>query len=104
MSICKINIAMLEGSPSASLVRPPGALSLEEFEERCHKCGDCVEVCPSNAIGVDANGYPYLVDVLACGKCGLCADVCTRGAIAFTARTRAGLQLVKAMEARSTRW
>lgn len=104
MSVCKTNIEVLGESLSTYRIRPPGALSVEAFEDRCRQCGDCVEVCPSRAIAVDADGFPYLADVLACGKCGLCADVCTGGAIEFTTRTRAGLQIIKTMEARSARW
>lgn len=104
MPICKINIAMPQDPLSASVVRPPGAMPPGTFEARCHRCRDCIEVCPSDALAVDASGYPCLAEAPACWKCGLFSDVCTRGAIGFTARTRAGLRMVKAMEARSNRW
>ena len=32
------------------LIRPPGALSEEEFLKRCIKCGQCMRVCPTNVI------------------------------------------------------
>lgn len=104
MSICKNNAEVSGGRGAASHVRPPGALPSGVFEDRCQTCGDCMDVCPAAAIGIDAHGFPYVADVLACGKCGLCADVCTRGAIAFTARTRAGFRLVQKMEAQSNLW
>ena len=31
-------------------VRPPGALKEHEFLSSCIKCGQCVQVCPVNAI------------------------------------------------------
>lgn len=32
------------------LIRPPGALTEEEFLKRCIKCGQCMRVCPTNVI------------------------------------------------------
>ncbi len=31
-------------------IRPPGALAEDDFLARCLKCGECVKVCPTNAI------------------------------------------------------
>ena len=31
-------------------LRPPGAVAEDDFLERCTKCGDCLEVCPYEAI------------------------------------------------------
>ncbi len=36
-----------------SQLRPPGALDENEFLAACIKCGQCVQVCPVEAIGLD---------------------------------------------------
>ncbi|HBR20337.1 MAG: hypothetical protein A2Y13_02175 [Planctomycetes bacterium GWC2_45_44] len=35
---------------SEQIVRPPGALSEQEFAKRCIKCGQCMRICPTNVI------------------------------------------------------
>jgi ferredoxin-type protein NapF len=82
--------------------RPPGALFGSLFLEECTKCGDCVAVCPSQAIGLEDDGYPALVKPQRCGDCGLCADVCMHDAIHLTRETRKGLKLVLATERKDT--
>ena len=48
-------------------LRPPGALDEEDFLAACIKCGQCVQVCPIEAIRLAdlgdglGNGVPYLV-------------------------------------------
>ena len=55
---------MAEAAPR---LRPPGALDEEDFLAACIKCGQCVQVCPVNAIRLDdvdqllGNGVPYIV-------------------------------------------
>lgn len=49
-----INIFPLSMGTAASkdntMVRPPGALSEEEFLQRCIRCGQCMRICPTNII------------------------------------------------------
>ena len=52
--------------------------------ERCSACGECMEHCRFDAIGLaGSNGgrLVYAVDPLACEGCGLCARVCTCNAV-----------------------
>ncbi len=79
-------------------VRPPGALSEAALAGSCTGCGDCVSVCPATLLSLDLDGCPVLSARDRCRHCGLCADVCMHGAIELTARTRAGLALVMALE------
>ena len=73
-------------------LRPPGALPEKKFAEVCQKCGDCVRVCPAEAIkldqtGVAGNGVPYIdADTDACVACeGLqCMSACPTGALLET--------------------
>ena len=72
------------------LLRPPGALDEEHFLERCIRCGECMKVCPNNALhptlteaGVEGLWTPVLVPRTGyCeASCVLCSQVCPTGAI-----------------------
>lgn len=51
---------------AAPRLRPPGALNEEDFLAACIKCGQCVQVCPVNAIHLGdidefiSNGVPFI--------------------------------------------
>jgi coenzyme F420 hydrogenase subunit beta len=47
--------------------------------DRCVQCGACVAACPSDSIGVGADGLPKLVKM--CTGCSLCWDFCPRGGL-----------------------
>jgi ferredoxin len=73
-----------------SLIRPPGALGEQEFLARCIRCGECMKVCPTNAIqptlleaGLTGLWSPVLnMDVGYCEyECTLCSQVCPTHAI-----------------------
>ena len=72
------------------LVRPPGSLPESEFLSRCIRCGECMKVCPTNAIqpavlqaGLEGNWTPVLnYNIGYCSyECTLCTQVCPTGAI-----------------------
>jgi 2-oxoglutarate ferredoxin oxidoreductase subunit delta len=51
---------------------------------RCKRCGICSHFCPTEAIGVDGDGMPYLADSGVCTSCGLCSDMCPDWAVFLT--------------------
>ena len=72
------------------LLRPPGALEEESFLSRCIRCGECMKVCPNNALhpafseaGLEGLWTPILVPRLGYCEtsCVLCSQVCPTGAI-----------------------
>lgn len=72
------------------LVRPPGSLAEAEFLARCIRCGECMKICPSNAIhpaaweaGLEGAWSPVMkMTVGYCEfECTLCSQVCPTGAI-----------------------
>ncbi len=72
------------------LIRPPGALDENEFLARCIRCGECMKVCPNNALhptlteaGLEGIWSPLLVSRVGYCEpsCVLCGQVCPTGAI-----------------------
>ncbi len=75
---------------NAKLVRPPGAVEESEFLARCVRCGECMKVCPNNALqpavseaGLEGLWTPVLVARIGYCEpsCVLCSQVCPPGAI-----------------------
>jgi MauM/NapG family ferredoxin protein len=76
--------------PSAKLIRPPGALPEPRFLAACIRCGECMKVCPTNALqpasdqaGPEGLWTPVLVPKIGYCEyyCSLCTQVCPTGAI-----------------------
>ncbi len=72
------------------LVRPPGSLAESDFLQRCIRCGECMKVCPNNALhpatteaGLEGIWTPVVVPHIGyCeASCVLCSQVCPTGAI-----------------------
>lgn len=72
------------------LLRPPGSLAESDFLQRCIRCGECMKVCPNNALhpatteaGLEGIWTPVLVPHIGyCeASCVLCSQVCPTGAI-----------------------
>jgi len=42
----------------------------------CKKCNICIDLCPSNALISDEEGYPKLADEKLCTRCKLCELRC----------------------------
>lgn len=72
------------------LIRPPGSLDEGSFLARCIRCGQCMKVCPNNALqptwfeaGLEGMWSPVLVPRIGYCEptCVLCSQVCPTGAI-----------------------
>lgn len=72
------------------LIRPPGSLAENSFLDRCVRCGECLKVCPLNALhplGLEAGWggifTPRLIPRIGYCEfnCTLCGQVCPTGAI-----------------------
>jgi polyferredoxin len=80
------------------LIRPPGALEESDFLARCIRCGECMKVCPNNALhptlaeaGLEGLWTPVLVARIGYCEpsCVLCSQVCPTGALwEITARQK----------------
>lgn len=82
------------------LVRPPGAVIEDDFLAKCIRCGQCMRVCPNNALhptllesGLEGLWTPILIARIGYCEptCTLCGQVCPTGAILeLTAREKVG--------------
>ncbi|MBF0558314.1 MAG: 4Fe-4S binding protein [Nitrospirae bacterium] len=77
-------------SPQDRVIRPPGSIAEGDFMRRCIKCGECMKVCPTNAIqpalleaGFEGIWTPILINSIGYCEynCVLCSHVCPTGAI-----------------------
>jgi MauM/NapG family ferredoxin protein len=75
---------------SEFLIRPPGAVPEAEFLQKCVRCGECMRVCPGNALhpalfqaGPEGLWTPVLIPRIGycVYNCTLCGSVCPTGAI-----------------------
>lgn len=79
-----------ENIPQPSVIRPPGSLDEKDFLRRCLKCGQCMKICPTNAIqpallesGIEGLWTPIIINSIGYCEynCVLCGQVCPTGAI-----------------------
>ena len=72
------------------LLRPPSALEESDFLSRCIRCGECMKVCPNNALqpsfaeaGLEGLWTPVVVPRIGYCEpsCVLCSQVCPTGSI-----------------------
>lgn len=81
---------VLGKSRNERLIRPPGALGEADFLSRCIRCGECMRVCPDNALqpafdedGLEGLWTPVMTPMIGYCEpsCVLCTEVCPTGAI-----------------------
>jgi ferredoxin-type protein NapF len=77
----KARRAFLFGRSATVAVRPPWSLAEQDFLDRCTRCNDCVNACPTHIIVIGDGGFPT-VDFShgECTFCGNCKSACTAGA------------------------
>jgi len=79
-----------EVNASEKLIRPPGSVGEEDFLARCIRCGQCMRVCPNNALhptlleaGLEGLWSPVMIARIGYCEhtCTLCGQVCPTEAI-----------------------
>lgn len=87
----RLSKAVNKRSFDSKAIRPPGSVAEEEFLERCIKCDQCINVCPTNVLqpstlkeaGLEGLWTPVMdFRTGFCQlNCTLCSEVCPTGAI-----------------------
>ncbi len=79
-----------QANPQAAVIRPPGSVGEDHFLDTCIRCGQCMRVCPNNALhptiaeaGFEGLWTPVLKARIGYCEptCTLCTQVCPTGAI-----------------------
>jgi len=65
---------------SLSMIAPSGYLINNE-PDKCTNCGDCVDICPFDAITIQNGKYHY--DKEKCMGCELCVEKCSNNALSL---------------------
>lgn len=76
--------ALLSGSVRAGRLptRPPWAIAPGQFEERCTRCGACVDACPESILHRGDGGFPRVdFSAGACTFCAACVRACEPAAL-----------------------
>lgn len=87
----RLSAAVNPRSFDKKAIRPPGSVAEDEFLERCIKCDQCLNVCPTNVLqpatlrqaGLEGLWTPVMdMRIGFCQlNCVLCSEVCPTGAI-----------------------
>jgi ferredoxin-type protein NapG len=84
-----VHAQVLNNRTGIRYLRPPGALTEDNFISHCIRCGQCGEACPNRCIkffgtenGISSYGTPFITPrEQACILCMKCGDACPTGAI-----------------------
>jgi NAD-dependent dihydropyrimidine dehydrogenase PreA subunit len=57
---------------------------IEIDQERCNRCGICVDMCPMDVLRMGSKGYPIMRYIDDCWYCDICVFSCPRQAVTLT--------------------
>jgi len=75
--------------------------TLRVLEDKCVRCGMCLEVCPQAVLGLNG-GKVQIENRDACMECGACAQNCPTGAIAVNSGVGCANAIINGMLGRKS--
>ena len=99
----EVQAGLFRSPVTTNQLRPPGAVSEEDFVGKCIRCGRCVESCPYHCIdlldirhGVYAGTPMIRVAEIPCSLCMRCVHVCPTGSLLPVTQeaTRMGIAVI----------
>ncbi|NOZ22330.1 MAG: 4Fe-4S dicluster domain-containing protein [Planctomycetes bacterium] len=90
LPVMKSNFPKKRGTGRLTVIRPPGALPEVDFLLKCVRCGECMRICPDNAVhptlleaGLEGLWTPRLIPRIGhcIYECTRCGSICPSGAL-----------------------
>lgn len=78
--IAASRVSLFAASHESFIIRPPGALRESKFLDACIRCGQCMNVCPTNALHpcITEAGFYGMFTPRLISRIGYCDFTCTR--------------------------
>ncbi|MCX8124993.1 MAG: 4Fe-4S binding protein [Spirochaetes bacterium] len=78
--IAASKVSLFAASHESFIIRPPGALPETRFLDACIRCGQCMNVCPTNALHpcIGESGFYGMFTPRLISRIGYCDFTCTR--------------------------
>ncbi|MGB4270393.1 MAG: 4Fe-4S dicluster domain-containing protein [Spirochaetota bacterium] len=78
--IAASKVSLFAASHDSFIIRPPGALHESQFLDACIRCGQCMNVCPTNALHpcISEAGFYGMFTPRLISRIGYCDFTCTR--------------------------
>ncbi len=61
----------------------------------CNGCGECIPVCPKEALSLNREKNTIIIDRQLCSDCGACVPVCVRGALTIYGKRMSASEVVE---------
>jgi len=66
---------------NANIHEEPSYAWIEIDQQKCNRCGTCIDMCPMDVLHFSQSGFPHMKYRDDCWYCDVCVFVCPRKAI-----------------------
>ena len=94
LTVCRDEVTEHLAAKSCAAGKCRGLLSYLIDPALCVGCGECLDICPEEAIEGE-DGFIHMLDEKLCVRCGKCLPVCPEGAVKFGVKLKVPKKLTK---------